>query len=130
MTSGGAHRPIHDLRLVLWSYDRVNEARKREASLNDDLLVSLMGHTVIWWSLLCGRLDAKGGAHVQALMELASWMEEKGWRNDPRNAFRKIPEESFPGTEENVPLPLISTSATFPEGRSPRSRRPRRVIGH
>ena len=63
MSSGQGHRPIHDLRLVLWSYDRVNEARKREASLDEDLLVSLM---VVWRSHLCGRLDTKSGAHLRA----------------------------------------------------------------
>lgn len=90
MVSGQGQRPIHDLRLVLWSYDRVNEARKRKASLDEDLLVSLMGHTVVWWRLLCGRLDMKSAAHLEALADLASWMEEKGWRNDPRNSNRKL----------------------------------------
>lgn len=109
MVSGEGHRPIHDLRLVLWSYDRINEARKREASLDEDLLVSLIGHQVVFWRALCGRLDTHGGAHLQALVELASWMEFKKWRDDPRNIHRKTPEESFPCTENNVPQPSIST---------------------
>lgn len=128
MVGDQVYRPIHDLRLVLWSYDRVNEARKREASLDEDLLVALMGHTVVWWSLLCGRLDTKSGAHVRALMELAAWMEEKGWREDPRNAYRKMPEEGFPGTEDDVPFPRISTSVTAREGQPLRPRRTRREM--
>ena len=126
MVSGEGHRPIHDLRLVLWSYDRVNEARKREASLDEDLLVSLLGHQVVFWSIQCGRLDTKSGAHVQALMELASWMEAKEWRKDPRNAYRKIPEESFPCTEDDVPPPRISTSMVGDEAQPSRPRRPQR----
>jgi hypothetical protein len=129
MVGAQDHRPIHDLRLVLWSYDRVNEARKRKASLDEGLLVSLMGHTVVWWSLLCERLDTKSGAHVRALMELALWMEDKGWRNDPRNAYRKIPEDSFPGTEDEVPPPRISTTTTntLEEVQAPHSQAPRGI---
>jgi hypothetical protein len=128
MPTGRGHRPIHDLRLVLWSYDRVNEARKREASLDEDLLISLMGHTVVWWSLLCGRLDPKAGAHLRALMELASWMEEKAWRNDPRNAHRKMPEESFPGREDEISPPRMSASLIARDTRSNGLRRQRRGL--
>jgi hypothetical protein len=128
MVSGEGHRPIHDLRLVLWSYDRINEARKRETSLDEDLLVSLLGHQVVFWSLQCGRLDTKSGAHVRALIELASWMEDKGWREDLRNVYRKTPEESFPCTEDDVPLPRISTSVAGGEAQSSRPRRPRREM--
>ncbi len=79
--------------------------RKREASLDEDLLVSLMGHPVVWWSLLCGRLEIRAGGHVYALMQLALWMEAKGWRQDPRNEHRKVPENDFPGGEDNAPIP-------------------------
>ena len=122
MVSGLGHRPIHDLRMILWCFDRINEARKREASLDEDLLVSLLGHPVVWWSILCSRLETKSGAHVKSLMELAEWMEDKGWRNDPRNAFRKTPEESFPCREDEVPVPRVSTSPAV-ETRPSRSRR-------
>jgi hypothetical protein len=83
MVSGTGHTPIHDLRLVLWSFDRVNEARKREASLDEDLLVSLMGYSVVWWSLMCGRLEPKRGGHVKSLLDLASWMQQKNWTGRP-----------------------------------------------
>ena len=126
MVSDGNPRPIHDLRSVLWCFDRINEARKREASLDEDLLVSLLGHSVVYWSMLCGRLDSKGGANVRALVELASWMEAKGWRNDPRNAHRKTPEESFPCAEDDVPLPSISTSIAAGTPKPSTPRRPRR----
>jgi hypothetical protein len=101
------HRPIDDVRQVLWWFDRINEARKRSSSLDDRLLVSLMGHSVVWWSLLCGRLDTKGGAHVYALVELAEWMEERNWRKDPRNENRKIPEDDFPSQESHAPPPIL-----------------------
>ena len=127
MVSGEGHRPIHDLRLALWSFDRINEARKRESSLDENLLVSLLGHPVVWWSILCGRLDTKSGAHVRSLMELASWMEDKGWRKDPRNAYRKTPEESFPCTEDDRSIPRISASVGG-ESVSFRSRQPRRRL--
>ena len=123
MTSGLGHRPIHDLRKILWCFDRINEARKREASLDEGLLVSLLGHPVVWWSILCSRLETKRGAHVQALMDLAEWMEDKGWRSDPRNAFRKTPEESFPCKEDEVSVPRLSTSLA---GQTSPSRPPRK----
>ena len=125
MVGDDNHRPIHDLRSVLWCFDRINEARKREASLDEDLLVSLLGHSVVYWSVLCGRLESKGGANLRALVELASWMEAKGWRNDPRNAHRKTPEESFPCAEDDVPLPRISTliAAGSPKPSWPRRKR-------
>ena len=91
--------------------DRINEARKRETSLDEQLLVSLMGHSAVWWSLICGRLEPRSGSHVYALAQLASWMEERGWRKDPRNEHRKVPEEDFPGGEDHAPVPKIPTSS-------------------
>jgi hypothetical protein len=108
MVHAQGHRPIDDIRQVLWCFDRINEARKREPSLDKQLLVSLMGHTAVWWNLLCGRLDPKQGAQLYSLVQLAAWMEESGWRNDPRNQYRKIPEGDFPGLEDSVPAPVIS----------------------
>jgi hypothetical protein len=106
------HRPIDDVRQVLWWFDRINEARKQSSSLDERLLVSLMGHSVVWWSLLCGRLDPKGGAHVHALLELAEWMEGRNWRKDPRNESRKSPEDDFPGQEDYVPPPILVPTNT------------------
>lgn len=97
-------RPIHDLRKVLWCFDRINETRKREASIDEQLLVTLMGHAVTWYRLLCGRLEAKEGAQLYSLIELAEWMEEKGWRSDERNKHWKVPENDFPGEEQAVQI--------------------------
>jgi hypothetical protein len=109
MVHAQGHRPIDDIRQVLWCFDRINEARKREASLDEGLLVSLMGHPATWWSLLCRRLETREGAHLYSLMQLAEWMEEEGWRNDPRNQHRKVPEDDFPGGEDEAPIPAISS---------------------
>lgn len=103
MIDGIDKRPIQDLRQVLWCFDRINEARKRQSSLDEQLLVPLMGHDVAWWNLLCGRLATREASHVYSLVQLASWMEEKGWRNDPRNRYRKSPEDDFPSDEANAP---------------------------
>jgi len=127
MLSGRGNRPIHDLRQVLWCFDRMNEARKRASSLDEDLLISLMGHSVVWWNLLCGRLETLAGGHVYSLMQLASWMEEMGWRKDPRNEHRKMPENDYPGGEENVPIPRISTSGKSPVRQAPLKTRRRQT---
>lgn len=95
-------RPIHDLRKVLWCFDRINEARKREASIDEQLLVTLMGHAVAWYRLLCGRLEPREGAQLYSLVELAEWIEQRSWRSDPRNEYWKVPENDFPGGEEAV----------------------------
>jgi hypothetical protein len=110
MTGAQQHRPIHDLRQVLWCVDRINEARKRETSLDERLLVSLMGHPVVWLSLLCGRLEVQEAGHLGALRQLAGWMEECGWRTDPHNSYRKVPEDDFPGDEDQVAYPGLATS--------------------
>ena len=116
-TAGEAgNRPIQDLRQVLWCFDRMNEARKRPSLLDEQLLISLMGHQVIWWNLLCGRLATREASHVYSLVQLASWMEEKGWREDPRNKYRKPPENDFPSDEDDVPAPRFSTSPSTPTG--------------
>ena len=107
MAGAEGSRPINDLRQVLWCFDRINEARKGQSPLDDQLLVSLMGHQVVWWNLLCGRLVAREASHVYSLVQLASWMEERGWRADPRNRYRKSPENDFPSDEDNVPYPEI-----------------------
>ncbi len=70
---------------------------------------------------------------LRALTELAMWMEGKDWRGDPRNAYRKVPEESFPGTEDQVPRPTVSTlraTATIrPAGSvAPRTGKPRQTV--
>jgi len=111
MIGGEGHRPIYDLRQTLACFDRINEARKREASLDEDLLISLLGHGVAWWNLLCGRLEPRAGAQVYALVQLASWMEERGWRSDPRNEHRKVPENNFPSNEDDIPVLKIAMSS-------------------
>ncbi len=118
------YRPIDDIRQVLWCFDRINEARKRESSLDEQLLVSLMGHAAIWWRLLCGRLEAQESAQVYSLIQLAGWMEEKGWRNDPRNQHRKVPEDDFPSREDEVSPPLLKAPTREPSPGRPK--RPRR----
>jgi hypothetical protein len=124
------HRPIDDLRQILWCFERINEARVRESSLDDQLLVSLMGHAATWWSLLCGRLEARDGAHLYPLLQLAEWMQEKGWRNDHRNKYRSVPEHDFPGREDEVPAPLMAvTPATQKRRYLPEPRRPAVVPG-
>ena len=116
MVDGVGKRPIQDLRQVLWCFDRINEARKGHSSLDEQLLISLMGHQVIWWNLLCARLVTIEASHVYSLVQLASWMEEKGWREDPRNKYRKPPENDFPSHEDDVPLPKFSTSPKVHRG--------------
>lgn len=103
-------RPIHDLRKVLWCFDRINEARKREASIDEQLLVTLMGHAVTWYRLLCGRLEPREGAQLYSLVELAKWLEERDWRSDERNKHWKVPENDFSGGEEAVQISELRTS--------------------
>jgi hypothetical protein len=107
MVTAQGYRPVQDIRETFACFERINEARKRAASLDEHLLVSLLGYPVIWWNLLCGRLDSKAAAQRYSLSELASWMEEKGWRSDARNAHRKTPEINFPGHEERVSIPTL-----------------------
>ncbi len=88
------HRPIHDLRKVLWCLGRVNVARRDEKeSLREQLVVALLGWEVIWWSLLCERLERTQGAILQPLDNLASWVQEWNWMEDrefdPHRAFRE-----------------------------------------
>lgn len=87
------HRPIHDLRKVLWCLGRVNVARRDEKdSLREQLIVALLGWEVIWWSLVCGRLERTQGAILQPLYHLANWVHEWNWMEDrefdPHRAFR------------------------------------------
>lgn len=96
------HRPIHDLRKVLWCLGRVNVARRDEKdSLREQLVVALLGWEVIWWSLVCGRLEKTQGAILQPLYHLASWVEEWNWMEDrefdPHRAFREA--EAYQGKE-------------------------------
>lgn len=93
--------PLDDLRAVLWCFERIEEARRREASLDDQLLVSLIGYHAVWWNLLCQRLEPTGGGHLTSLIGLAQWMEEKDWRHDPRNSSRHHPEADFHGGEDD-----------------------------
>jgi hypothetical protein len=88
------HRPIHHLRKVLWCIGRVNVARRDEKeSLREQLVVALLGWEVIWWSLLCERLERTQGAILQPLDNLASWVQEWNWMEDrefdPHRAFRE-----------------------------------------
>jgi len=87
------HRPIHDLRKVLWCLGRVNVARRDEKdALNEQLIVALLGWEVVWWSLVCGRLRRNQGAILQPLYHLADWVQQWNWMEDrefdPRDAFR------------------------------------------
>lgn len=89
-----SHRPIHDLRKVLWCLGRVNVARRDEKdALSEQLVVALLGWEVIWWSLLCGRLEKTQGAILQPLHHLASWVREWNWIEDrefdPHGVFRE-----------------------------------------
>jgi len=88
------HRPIHDLRKVLWCLGRVNVARRDEKeSLREQLVIALLGWEVIWWSLVCERLERAQGAILQPLDNLASWVQEWNWMEDrefdPHRAFRE-----------------------------------------
>jgi hypothetical protein len=88
------HRPIHDLRKVLWCLGRVNVARRDEKdAMREQLVVALLGWEVIWWSLLCERLERTQGAILQPLYHLASWVREWNWMEDrefdPHRAFRE-----------------------------------------
>jgi hypothetical protein len=88
------HRPIHDLRKVLWCLGRVNVARRDEKdALREQLVVALLGWEVIWWSLVCERLERTQGAILQPLYHLAGWVQEWNWLEDrefdPHNAFRQ-----------------------------------------
>jgi hypothetical protein len=96
------HRPIHDLRKVLWCLGRVNVARRDEKdSMREQLVVALLGWEVIWWSLVCGRLERTQGAILQPLYHLASWVQEWNWMEDrefdPHRAFRDA--EAYQGKE-------------------------------
>jgi hypothetical protein len=104
----GGHLPLNDLRAVLWCFERIEEARHRDASLDDDLLASLLGYHAVWWNLLCQRLEPQGGGHLRSLISLAAWMEEKGWRDDPRNSNRHHPENDFHGGEDDELLHRLS----------------------
>lgn len=95
------HRPIHDLRKVLWCLGRVNVARRDEDALREQLIVGLLGWEVIWWSLVCGRLERTQGAILQPLYHLAGWVHEWNWMEDrefdPHHAFRET--EAYEGKE-------------------------------
>jgi len=87
------HRPIHDLRKVLWCLGRVNVARRDEKdALNEQLIVALLGWEIIWWSLVCERLKRNQGAILQPLYNLADWVQQWNWLEDrefdPHDAFR------------------------------------------
>jgi hypothetical protein len=103
------HLPLNDLRAVLWCFERIEQARHREASLDDELLTSLIGYHAAWWNLLCQRLEPQGGGHLSSLISLAEWVEERGWRDDPRNSSRHHPENDFHGGEDDEFL--LRTSA-------------------
>jgi hypothetical protein len=99
--------PLHDLRLVLWCFERIDESRRHKSLIDEQLLVSLIGYHVAWWDLLCRRLEPVSGAHLYSLRQLATWMEEQNWRSDVRNDYRRQPEDDFPGREDEVPIPIV-----------------------
>jgi hypothetical protein len=71
----GDHRPLHDLRKVLWCLGRINVARRdEENALDEGLVIGLLGWEVIWWKLVCERLSGRRGAILQPLRELADWV--------------------------------------------------------
>jgi hypothetical protein len=107
MLGAQGHLPLEDLRMVLWCFERIDEARRRESMLDERLLVSLIGYHVAWWNLLCARLEQGVSGHLYSLQQLAIWVEEQGWRGDARNEFRPEPEQDFPGGEDEVPLPRL-----------------------
>jgi hypothetical protein len=107
MVDAQAHRPLHDLQLVLWCYERINEARQRESMLDEELLVSLIGYHVTWWNLLSARMEPGSSSSLNSLRQLAEWVEMQGWRSDARNEHRSKPEQDFPGGEDEVPLPIL-----------------------
>jgi hypothetical protein len=96
------HRPLHDLRKVLWCLGRVNVARRDEKdALREQLVVALLGWEVIWWSLVCKRLDPNRGAILQPLYHLADWVGKWNWIEDrgfdPHDDFRA--KEDYPERE-------------------------------
>jgi hypothetical protein len=96
------HRPLHDLRKVLWCLGRVNVARRDEKdALQEQLVVALLGWEVIWWSLVCARMDPNRGAILHPLYHLADWVGNRNWMEDrkfdPHDDFRAS--ESYPEKE-------------------------------
>lgn len=120
MTGPGDDRrlPLNDLRAVLWCFERIEEARHQEASLDEKLLVSLVGYHAAWWNLLCQRLEPEGGGHLGSLISIAQWVEEKGWRDDPRNSNRHHPENDFHGGEDDELLNGLSVCQTLVNDRT------------
>jgi hypothetical protein len=93
--------------MILWCLERINDARFHEKSLDEKLLATLIGYDVVRWNLACGRLERTLGGQRFVLEDLAAWVEETGWRTDPRNARRQPPEHDFPAREDEVPIPKI-----------------------
>jgi hypothetical protein len=126
----GRYLPLNDLRAVLWCFERIEEARHQEASLDDQLLISLIGYHAVWWNLLCQRLEASGGGHLNSLISLAAWMEEKGWRNDPRNSNRHHPEDDFHGGEDDELLNGLPACQALADGEIIARNTPRESSSH
>lgn len=49
------HRPIDDIRQILWCFDRINEARKREASLDEEVPEDALPGSETWPRFLLSR---------------------------------------------------------------------------
>jgi hypothetical protein len=83
MIGGEGHRPIYDLRQTLACYDRINEARKREASLDEDLLVSSWG-----MALRGGTCFAEGWSPELVLRSIRWCNWRPGWRSEAGEVIR------------------------------------------
>jgi hypothetical protein len=86
-------RPLYDLRKVLWSFERINDALSE--NLQEDLILSLFGWHVVWWEIVTRRLDRELGAILQPLDELTKWVAKRNRRvwmkrrlYDPHNDFQ------------------------------------------
>ena len=57
-------------------------------------------------AVMPGRLEAREGGTPVFTHAACEWMEEKGWRNDPRNQHRKVPEDDFPAAKMRRRFPV------------------------
>ena len=131
-------RPLDDLRLILWCFERIDESCKTGTSLDEQLVVSLIGYHAAWWNLLCKRLEPTAGGYIHSLVRLAEWMEDRHWRDDPRYAHRKAIEDDFREASDDSLLPALPifvsggplSRQTEPRSAArPLSMRPRRSTG-
>jgi hypothetical protein len=85
MPGASESSPLADLRQVLWFLGRVRGALV-QGELDEDLLRSVMGWEIIWWKIVCDRLDENhGGGILVPLRKLAERLErEKDDKGDPK----------------------------------------------